>query len=98
MAEDDIRRYSLDELQAMRERGESRTRPDAPAFELDEDFWRNARVVRPTRKVHTGIRIDADVLDWFRAQGKGFQSHMNAVLRAYVDSRRMRADHDGPKE
>lgn len=92
MAKDDIKSYSLDELRAMRERGESQTRADAPTVELDEDFWRNARVVKPVRKVHTGIRIDADVLDWFRAQGKGFQSHMNAVLRAYVKSQQAKGD------
>lgn len=90
MAEGDTRSYSLDELRAMRERGESRTSPDAPAIELDDAFWQNARLVKPTRKIHTGIRIDADVLDWFRAQGKGFQSHMNAVLRAYVETQRAR--------
>jgi uncharacterized protein (DUF4415 family) len=39
-------------------------------------------------KVHTGLRIDADVLDWFKAQGRGFQTHMNAVLRAYVEAQR----------
>ena len=88
MASDDIRTYSLDELRPMRERGQSRTRADAPTVELDEDFWQNARVVKPVRKVHTGSRIDADVLDWFRAQGKGFQSHMNAVLRAYIETHR----------
>lgn len=63
MANDDIRTYSLDELRAMRERGESRTRADAPTVDLDEAIWRNARVVKPGRKVHFGIRIDADVLD-----------------------------------
>ena len=88
MADDDIRRHSLDELRAMRERGETRTRPDVPVQEIDEAFWREARVVRPSRKVHTGLRIDADVLDWFKAQGRGFQTHMNAVLRAYVDAQR----------
>ena len=92
MARGDIKSYSLDELSDMRERGQSQTRADAPTYELDDDFWRNARVVKPGRKVHTGIRIDADVLDWFRAQGKGFQSHMNAVLRAYVESQRARGD------
>ena len=34
------------------------------------------------------LRIDADVLDWLRAQGKGYQSRMNAVLRAYVAAQR----------
>jgi uncharacterized protein (DUF4415 family) len=88
MADVDIRRYSLAELRAMRERGESRISADAPAFPVDEGFWREARVAPPPRKVHTGLRIDADVLEWFRSRGKGFQSHMNTVLRAYVEAQK----------
>ena len=88
MADDAITRYSLAELRAMRDRGESRTRADAPLREVDESFWRDARVTRPVGKVHTGLRIDADVLEWFKAQGRGFQTHMNAVLRAYVEAQR----------
>ena len=30
------------------------------------------------------MRIDADVLEWFKARGKGYQTRMNAVLKAYV--------------
>lgn len=53
-------------------------------LELDEAFFRNARLVMPRGKRQVALRIDADVLDWFRAGGKGYQSRMNAVLRAYV--------------
>jgi len=62
--------------------------PDAPP--LDEAFWQAARVVfpRPVRKKHTGLRIDEDVLAWFRAQGPGYQTRMNAVLRAYVETQK----------
>jgi uncharacterized protein (DUF4415 family) len=62
--------------------------PDAPP--LDEAFWQEARVVlpRPIRKKHTGLRIDEDVLAWFRAHGPGYQTRMNAVLRAYVEARK----------
>jgi uncharacterized protein (DUF4415 family) len=62
--------------------------PDAPP--LDEAFWRDARIVFPRaiRKKHTGLRIDEDVLAWFRAQGPGYQTRMNAVLRAYVEARK----------
>jgi uncharacterized protein (DUF4415 family) len=56
--------------------------------ELDEAFFRNARLVMPAGKRQVTLRIDADVLDWFRAQGKGYQSRMNAVLRAYVGTKR----------
>jgi uncharacterized protein (DUF4415 family) len=57
--------------------------------ELDETFWKNARVVHPRHaKEQLTIRFDADVVDWFRARGKGYQTHMNAVLRAYVDAQK----------
>ena len=32
------------------------------------------------------LRVDPSVLDWFRAQGTGWQTHMNAVLKAYVEA------------
>ena len=32
------------------------------------------------------LRVDADVLEWFRAQGEGYQTRMNAVLRAFRDA------------
>lgn len=35
------------------------------------------------RKAQITLRVDADVLDWFREKGAGYQSQMNAVLRAY---------------
>ncbi len=64
-----------------------------PGIELDEDFWRNARLVMPPargkRSIH--LRVDEDVLDWFKGQGPGYQTRMNAVLRAYVESRRQGA-------
>jgi uncharacterized protein (DUF4415 family) len=100
MAKEDMRSYSTAELKAMRARGETFTRPDAPEYELDEEFWKNARVVMPPPqgKTHTGIRLDTDVLNWFKAQGRGWQTRMNAVLRSYVasqnppPSRRKRVD------
>jgi uncharacterized protein (DUF4415 family) len=42
----------------------------------------------PPRKEHINIRIDADVLDWFRNKGRGYQTRINNVLRAFVESRR----------
>ena len=92
MEKEDIRRYSLDELRAMHDRGETLTRSDAPEIELDEDFWRNARVVMPDEKGKTpvSIRVDTDVLEWFKQQGKGYLTRMNAVLRAYVETQKHR--------
>lgn len=61
---------------------------DPEALPLDDAFWQTARVVFPrqVRKIHTGLRIDEDVLAWFRARGPGYQTRMNAVLRAYVEA------------
>jgi uncharacterized protein (DUF4415 family) len=74
----------------MRARGDYwPTSPDAPEIELDEDFWRNARIVMPKgAKEAISLRVDQDILAWFRAQGRGYQSRMNAVLRAYAESQR----------
>ena len=93
MGKKDIRRYSLEELQAMRDRGETETRPDAPTYELDEEFWKNARLVMPGERGKTSVhlRVDSDVLSWFKAQGKGHLSRMNAVLRAYYQAHRERS-------
>ncbi len=38
------------------------------------------------RKRQITLRIDADVLEWFKAQGKGYQSRINALLRAYMEA------------
>lgn len=56
--------------------------PDA-APELDEEWFRNAVVGIPA-KIAMSIRVDDDVMAWFRTQGKGWQTRMNAVLRAYA--------------
>ena len=39
----------------------------------------------PRRKAHASIRIDADVLEWLRAQGRGYQTKINAILRSYYE-------------
>ncbi len=52
--------------------------------ELDEAFFREAHLRLPKGKQLVSLRIDRDVLDWFKRQGKGYQSKINAVLRAYV--------------
>jgi uncharacterized protein (DUF4415 family) len=86
-AGDDTRRYAAAPLKAARARGETRTRADAPAHPVDEDFWRNARVVMPPpNKTSVHLRLDADVLAWFREQGSGHLSRMNAVLRSFMEA------------
>jgi uncharacterized protein (DUF4415 family) len=56
---------------------------------VDAEFWREARVVMPPAgKTSVHLRVDSDVLEWFRGQGKGHLSRMNAVLRSFMDAHR----------
>ena len=60
--------------------------PDNPPA---SDAWlAAARVVTPPEKRPVSLRLDADVLAWFRAQGEGYQTRMNAVLRAFYEHHR----------
>jgi len=54
--------------------------------ETDEKFWESAGVIIPTAKVHPSVRLDENVVDWFKRQGPGYQTRMNAVLRSYVQA------------
>jgi uncharacterized protein (DUF4415 family) len=75
-------RISADDLKAMYERGDYvPTRPDAPTAKIDEEFWQSAQVVMPPGRASVHLRV---VLEWFKAQGKGHLTRMNAVLRSYV--------------
>jgi hypothetical protein len=51
---------------------------------LPPDFWDSARLVVPAPKEAISLRVDEDVLAWFRKAGPLYQSRMNAVLRSYV--------------
>lgn len=87
----DIRSYSLHELREMRARGEiARTRPDAEEIELDDSFWKHAKLMPPLAagKTSVHLRLDSDVLEWFKTLGKGHLTRMNAVLRAYYQANR----------
>ena len=65
--------------------------PDAAPV-LDEAFWRNAEILDPRHAKSTiTMRVDDDVIDFFKRGGAGYQSRMNAVLRAYVYARRERS-------
>ncbi len=55
---------------------------------LDEDFFAEAELRLPSAKSSITIRLDPDVLDWFKGQGKGYQTRINAVLRRYVEAQR----------
>lgn len=64
---------------------------DSDAQPTNEDFWQNAKVVMPRHKEMVTIRLDADLMDWLRHQGKGYQTRINAILRAYMEAHRPHA-------
>jgi len=59
---------------------------DSP--ELDNQFWQNAKLVVPKKKERLSMRIDSDVLVWFKEKGKGYQTMINSVLKSYVDAQK----------
>jgi uncharacterized protein (DUF4415 family) len=68
-------------------------RRNATEIELDDGFWRNAQLIMPPDgpKASVHLRVDPDVLNWFRRQGKGHLTRMNAVLRAFYEANRKNA-------
>jgi uncharacterized protein (DUF4415 family) len=52
--------------------------------ELDEHFWHNAELVLPPTKERITLRLDPEVLDYFRRSGSGYQTRINAVLRGFM--------------
>ena len=58
--------------------------------ELDDPFWSGARVVMPERRDKTRVtaEFDAGMVARFKAQDRGYQARMNAVLRSYYEAAR----------
>ena len=77
-----ISKKRLKELEAIKD--EDIDYSDIP--ELDESFWQRAQLQMPQPKKGVYVRLDADVLDWLKSKGKGYQTRMNAMLRAMMES------------
>jgi uncharacterized protein (DUF4415 family) len=54
---------------------------------MTDEEWASAEIIHP-RKVAVGIKLDNDVLGWFKSQGKGYQTRINTVLRRYYEAHR----------
>ena len=76
-------RAKLASLRRANERTIARTSPPELA-DLPVDFFEHASLVHPSPKQPISLRVDEDVLRWFKKQGPRYQSRMNAVLRAYM--------------
>ena len=76
-------RAHLARLRQMSEEEIAATSPE-DLSDLPSDFWDDAVVVWPEPKEAISLRVDQDVLKWFRAGGPRYQTRMNAVLRSYM--------------
>lgn len=61
-------------------------------LEFTDEMFAKAMWVEPPTKHLLSLRIDSDVLEWFRATGRNYQSRMNAVLRSYVQHHMLRTN------
>ena len=60
---------------------------DPEARATNARFWKDAKIVWPRAKSLVTMRLDADLLEWFRRE-RGYQTRINAILRAYMESAR----------
>lgn len=74
----------LDEIKAIKD--EDIDLSDIP--ELGEEFWAKAELRSPVSKKGVYIRLDSDVLDWLKSQGKGYQTRINTILRSYYEAKK----------
>ncbi len=64
-----------------------------PDFQdVPEDWHAAAEAIMPATKRLLSLRLDTDVVDWFREQGPGYQTRINAVLRSFVTQQLTRKD------
>ena len=70
---------------------ERRAAADPDAGVIPPGFWDNAKVLLPENKQQITLRLDPEVIRYFKRTGKGYQSRMGAVLRSYVAAKQKRA-------
>lgn len=90
MSENTTKHYSLEDIRRMKSETDwDRVRTDGDSDESQEfDVdWSSARIVEPVQKQAISLRLDQDVLNFFKSHGKGYQTRMNAVLRAYMEAK-----------
>lgn len=91
MSESNIKRYSLEEIRRMKSGTDWDYLREQGDYEGPQEFevdWSKARIVTPDPKQAISLRIDPDVLEFFKSEGRGYQTRMNAVLRAYMEAKK----------
>jgi uncharacterized protein (DUF4415 family) len=53
---------------------------------LGKSFWKTARLAMPEPKDRLTIRVDRDVVQWLKKNGRGYQTRINAILRSYMEA------------
>jgi uncharacterized protein (DUF4415 family) len=90
MKRDSTSRKSRTDLRRVRQLTDTNMVRDGDAPEWTPEMFARAVAregLKPVpRKALLSLRIDVDVIDWFKAQGVGYQSRMNALLRAYMEA------------
>ncbi len=79
-----------DRLRSMTEEELERAIADDPESDGSNFDWDKAVMIDPLTKKAVSIRLDQDVLEFFKAAGRGYQTRINAVLRSYMDARKSR--------
>jgi uncharacterized protein (DUF4415 family) len=69
---------------------EQQASEDMAELGIDPDWMDHATVIVPHAKERITVRLDHDILDWLKAQGRGYQTRINAILRAYVETQKER--------
>lgn len=92
MNEQRMKTISLEEIEAMHKRGELLYDPNAPegpppGEELPEGFWDNAELVTHHEPKSVHLKLDSEVYEFFKSEGKGHITRMQNVLKAYVRAR-----------
>ncbi len=91
MAKDEQKRLSIAQKRALSrplQLGEEHRVPDEPPEHAGLDDWTDAVLQDQARKKLISLRVDADVLEFFKEHGSGYQTRINAVLRAYMQMKK----------
>lgn len=101
-----IVRYTAEEIDEMLRRGEDKTNYDRLDAMTEEELessidpeeegeidWSTIQVGFPGPKERLTVRFDVSVVEWFKAQGPGYQTRMNEVLKSYVEAQQQRGRH-----
>ena len=63
---------------------------DMAELGIAPDWMEHSRVVFPRAKERVTVQLDHDIVDWLKAQGRGYQARINAILRAYMEALKLR--------